>query len=257
LSLNGIFYSIINIVDGFYDDITIPLIKNYGSNILFTIFLYPYISQRILLGLSNEKNNTIIFFTIFPYLKNVCNTVINSLKSLNTLIYTSDDNGYLLDRLFIWPLDSVSPSKIPFENKKLRNFLKSTLNWNWIDTAKITPKYNDNIVDIIDPSDNQKLIQIYISQKEKKAVLRQNGQKKCEFIVTPNEIFLSIDIKTTERKIDFFIKFLVNKCDDHLTSFIINISYQIDHNSQIYKLLLKDKNYARAITELNKSSTVQ
>src|SRR6478672_7114409 len=40
LSLNGIFYSILNNVDGFYDEITISLIKNYGSNILFTLFLY-------------------------------------------------------------------------------------------------------------------------------------------------------------------------------------------------------------------------
>jgi hypothetical protein len=141
----------------------------------------------------------------------------------------------------------------------LRNFLKSTLNWNWIDTAKITPKYNDNNVDIIDPSDNQKLIQIHISQQEKKAVLRQNGQEKYEFIVNPdeNKLFLSIDIKTTERKIDFFVKFLVNKCNDHLTSFLINISSKVVHNSQIYKSLLKDDNFARAITELNKNSTVQ
>ena len=32
-----------------YDRVVLPLIKNYGSSILFTHFLYPYISKETLL----------------------------------------------------------------------------------------------------------------------------------------------------------------------------------------------------------------
>ena len=38
-----------NINKHFYDEIVLPLIKNYGSSILFTHFLYPYISKETLL----------------------------------------------------------------------------------------------------------------------------------------------------------------------------------------------------------------
>jgi hypothetical protein len=253
LSLNGIFYIILNNYDGFYNNIVISLLKNYGSNILFVIFLYPYISQKVLLDLSNANNNSIVFYTIFPYLKNVCNTIINSSNSLKTLIYTSDhDDKYLLYRLFMWPLNYASHSEIPFEDKKLRNFIKMNLNWNWIDTAKITARYNDNVIDIVDPSNNIKSTQIFILPKDSKAILIHNGEKKFEFILTLNEMFLSVDIKTPERKIDFFVKFLVNECNDHLTNFLVKIKSKLRSMSQVYEFLLKDESFARTMKELDK-----
>lgn len=68
-----------------------------------------------------------------------------------------------------------------------------------------------------------------------------------------NEIFLSIEIKTTERKYDFFAKFLIDKCDDHITLFLVNLRSKLVHDSQIDKLLSKDEQYIRAITEMDKS----
>ncbi len=123
LSLNGIFYLISNNPDRFYSELIIPLLQNYGSNTLFTLFLYPYINQKTLLKINDE----IIFTIIYNYLNRVCRTILMSLKSLSTLIYPADEEGYVLNRLFMWPREYISlssPDSIPFDKAELRKYLK-------------------------------------------------------------------------------------------------------------------------------------
>jgi hypothetical protein len=167
LSLNGIFYIILNNFDGFYEALVKPLLKNYGSNSLFILFLYPYIDQKTLLEVKDDS----IFYVIFPYLKDVCNKLLTLIKSLDSLNVSTSDDRFVLNPIFMWPCESTSPSEIPFDKEELKRFLRTTFNLDWIDRAKITHRYTDNVVDIIDPSDTQNVARITINEKDKKAVL--------------------------------------------------------------------------------------
>jgi hypothetical protein len=253
LSLNGIFYSILNHIGQFYDGIIIPLLQNYDSNVLFTLFLYPFISHKTLLKINDE----IVFSIIYKYLKDVCNTINNFIKSLNSLIYTAGNNEYILNRLFMWPRDSIplsSPESISFYADDLRNYLKITFNWEWIEKARLIPNYNQNVIDIIKPNEPDEIIRISINEKDNESILRINNTKIDEFVITTHDLFLSIDTKTRERKIDFFVNLIVNKCNEYVPTFLLNLRSQVHPNLQSYELLSKDENFKRALKDMDKIS---
>ena len=138
LSLNGIFYVILNHVGQSYDELIIPLLHRYGSNVLFTLFLYPLIHKKTLLKIEDNVAFSIIYAF---YLKNVCNVINNFVKSSNDLVCTTDKDGYILKRLFMWPRYSIplsSPESVSFYDDDLRNHLKMT--WDWTDKAKLSPE---------------------------------------------------------------------------------------------------------------------
>jgi hypothetical protein len=251
LSLNGIFYVILHNFDGFYEDLVRPLLKNYGSNILFDLFLYPHISQKTLLEIKDDN----ICYEIFPYLKDVCSNLITSVKSLDSLVFSTSGDGFVLDQIFMWPRLSVPPNSIPFYTNELKKFLKSNFRWEWIDQAKIIPSYKENVIDIVNHSDEtsakQSSIRILINERENRAELRQNSKTLHEFIITPYELFLSIDIETDKRKIDYLIKHLVNGCNDYAISFLTKVRGQIDSNYRSYEPISKDENFAKAISEMD------
>lgn len=241
---------IINNFDGMYWELVMPLLKNYGSNILFTIFLYPHISQKTLL----EIKNCGIFYEIFPYLKNVCNNLPSLIESMHTLVFSTSDDGFVLNRIFNWPRKSISrSSEIPFYKDELRMFLKTTFNWDWIDHAEITPRYDDNVVEIFDHSENavqNNSIRISIIEGDKKSILRYNNKIIYEFIIIDHEIYWSINTKTEERELDFLIKHLVNGCNDYVLSLLIRLKDRIDSlDIGDRELLTGDENFIKALAE--------
>jgi hypothetical protein len=243
LSINRIFYLISNVIDRFYSELIIPLLQNYGSNILFTLFLYPYFNRKTLLEIKDE----VVFDIIYNYLNNVCRTIHVSLKSMHTLIYQADEQGYILNRLFMWPRESIplsSPESIPFDTAELINYLKATFNWEWANSSRITPIYDGKMVDIINPPFKpEEIIRLLINEKDNKAQLMKNGKHIGEFVITTHDLFLSIDARTKKRKIDIFIEYLVGQCKDHTTSFLTNLRSQIKAVNQGYQLLSKDEKF--------------
>jgi hypothetical protein len=271
LSSNGIFYiRRNNRINYFYDRIVLPLIKNYGSNVLFTHFLYPYISKDTLLEIENlDIKDGIIYELVFFYLQNICNTIIKSLKSLDSLFYCVDKDGFILDWIFMWPLNS-NPHNLTFDDHELKKFLKSTFKWNWIDNAIITPKFNENVIYIKKnsefsdaPSSKNNNIRIVIDEKENKAVLKQNSESLYEFIITHNryapfvDLSLSIDIRTNETETEYLTKYLVDKCKDSPKNLLSDIRSQIDTKYKSYNLLLKDENFNKMIAEMDKNIKIK
>ncbi len=202
LSLNGIFYLTSNNLDRFYSELIIPLLQNYGSNTLFTLFLYPYINQKTLLKIKDE----VIFTIIYNYLNHVCRTIIASSKSIHSLIYPADEEGYVLNRLFMWPREYISlssPDSIPFDKAELRKYLKETFNWEWVDAARITPLYDRKMVNIDNPNNPEDTISISIYEKDNKDLLMKNAKQMGEFVMTIYDLFLSIDARTNKKKLTF------------------------------------------------------
>ncbi len=98
LSLSGIFYLILNTFDIPYDDLVLYLLKNYKNNILFTTFLYPFITYETLL---KADWDSAFFSIVVSYLRDICKVIINSVDSLGKMCFTTDD-GYLSKQVFIW-----------------------------------------------------------------------------------------------------------------------------------------------------------
>ena len=84
------------------------------------------------------------------------------MKSSDSLFYCVDEDGFILDRIFYWPLES-NPHKLTFDDDELKKFLKSTFKWDWIDNATITPDFKGNIINI---KDNSKFSAVTSSKNE-------------------------------------------------------------------------------------------
>jgi hypothetical protein len=271
LSLNGIFYIIIhNKNKHIFDRVVLPLIKNYGSCILFTHFLYPYISKETILAIEKlDVKDGIIYESVFIHLQNVCNTIIKSLKSLDSLFYCVDENGFILDWIFMWPLES-NKYDLSFDDYELKKFLKSNFKWDWIDSATIDPKFNENIIYIKDNSESSNAassknnnIRIIIDGKNNKAVLKQNHETLYEFIITRNrhapfvDLTLSIDIETNQTETEYLINHVLDKCKDLPSRFLLEIRNHIDTGYKSHQLLSKDGNFNKMIAEMDNNIKIK
>jgi hypothetical protein len=148
LSLSGIFYEILNTFNISYDNLIMSLLKNYKNNALYTLYLYPFIKEQTLLDV---KGDSAVFSNIAMYLRNVCNVIVDSVRGLRSMVFTTPD-GYLIDQVFVWfndPSNNLNPN---FSAVNLRYFLKKAFNWTWIDKAKITTKVDENLIEIMIPS---------------------------------------------------------------------------------------------------------
>ncbi len=253
LSLSGIFYLILNTCDITYDDLVLYLLKNYKDNILFTAFLYPFLTCETLL----EADWDSAFFSIVvPYLRDICKVIINSVDSLGKMCNTTDD-GYLSKQVFIWHNNPSNNYPQNFFDKNLRNYLGWTLGWDWIEDATITPKPNENIIEILDVSDTQRKLTISILKDENKAVLRQYGTKLYEFSINPDGSFLSIEAKTPRKTIDFIEMPFVYSCKEHMIGFLTKLRTQITPFQPYYGNLHEDETFKKALEYLDKESKVK
>jgi hypothetical protein len=216
---------------------------------LLTLFLYPYISLKTLLEIEDKS----IFILIQLYLKSVCTEIVAN-SFFDSLVCDVDEKGFILDSVFHWPQEFVSSNTIVFDENKIRRYLRTNLNWDWIDHARITPIYNENTIEVENYSSPQNKCHIFINKSKKKAVLMMNDKIEQEFIVTSYKLYLSIDKRTSDKKIDFFINYLIEVCKKHKTIFLQGLLTQIKPNDKVYKVLLKDNNFVEALEQIQKMS---
>lgn len=246
LSPSGIIYLISNTKNVSNDDLVFYLLINYPKNMIFEIFLYPFLKKQTLI---EANHDTSIFSIVYSYLKNICKAIVDYLKSLRAMSTSSD--GYYNIHLFDWP---ISPTKLDFpisHYSNLRYFLKNTLKWSWIEEAKIKPNVNENAIEITDASHPENKCYIRIMKDDKKAILRQ-GRTKCEFTVIDNDTFLTIEAKTDRKGIDIVEVPFVEICKRHLINFLTSLKTDIfqsndDYRNPVFEILSKDENYKKAL----------
>ncbi len=251
LSLSGIFYIIMNSYDITYDDLILYLLKNYQENILFTLFLYPFIKKQTLL---ENDWDTPFFSIVSSYLKDISKTIITYVKSIKSMSTSTD--GYYNIHLLDWP-NSSTKIDIPISHySNLRYFLKKTLDWYWIDIAKIIPKVNENSIEIIDKYNPENKYNIHIIKDEKKAILRQYGKWLWEFSVIDNGSFLTMEAKTDRKSEDIINVPFVESCKRHLLNFLTSLKTNVipssSYTNQSFETLTKDEKYQKALKYLEK-----
>jgi hypothetical protein len=171
------------------------------------------------------------------------------------MAFTTPD-GYLIEQVFVWPTNSKGP-RLDFSSVNLRYFLKRTLKWDWINDARITPRFNDNVVDITCPPNPQKTSTISIRRDTNKAVLRQQGQKMYEFSINPNDLFLSIEAKTDRTGIDFMETPFVNRCKELLIAFLTRLRTQITRHNPSFDILDKDEVFKKALNFVDRETKLK
>jgi hypothetical protein len=253
LSLNGIIYVILNTFDVTHDHLILSLLIDYKENILFSLFLYPFLNERTLIGFIGDSG---IFSIIALYLRDICMVIVEFIRYSENTHFTTTD-GYIVEQVFIWPNRLSKDSTVNFSDVNLRNFLKTYLKWDWIKDAKIIPKFDENRIDIIYPPDSLKNSYISIVQGENKAVLRQQWKEIHKFSIEPNESFLSIEMKTDRKRIDSLeIPFILG-CKEHLLTFLTKLRTQITRYNPSFDILSNDENFKKALEYADKETKLR
>jgi len=253
LSLNGIVHLILNTSDITYEYLILSLLINYKENILFTFFLYPFLKEETLI---NVIGDSAIFSNITMYLRDICNIIIDSIRTLRNLNFTTKD-GFLNEQVFVWYINPSNNLTSNFSTVNLRHFLRQDLGWNWIDKARITTNVDEHRIEILDTSNPQNKPYISIHKDDRKAVLRLNGKKLYQFSIDPNDSFLSIEAKTDRKSIDFMETSFFYRCKEHLLTFLTKLRTQVTPYNQSFDILSKDENFRKALGYLDNETRLK
>jgi hypothetical protein len=247
LSLNGIFFVILNTFDNSKEDLIFSLLRNYGNNILFSLFLYPFIKEQTLKALRVGWDSD-IFFNISLYLRDVCKDIVESIRSLRTMNFTTTD-GYIIKQVFICSTNTDSSLQTS-STLVLQHFLNKILKWDWVFKSTVIPKIDENVIEISDPYNPKNNSRITLLNDEKKAVLRQNSTKLYEFSITVNDSSLILGAKTKIKRIDSLSLSFVNRCREHLLIFLTKTREKSPYNVT-FDILNQDENLKKALEHMD------
>ena len=231
LSMRGIYYLILknSILP---DNIIKGILRNYGDNILFQLFLYPYINQDTLLQITN----TALLSKISLFLYECCKRIEDALRLIN-----NKRSRYAVEQVFIW---QDVPSK-NYENNKLLEFLKRKFNLDWIDHAEIEKIENDNKLRI---SYKANSILIILDDKKTKAILKiKNREIKYEFIVKAyKHSWFSIEAPVRPIEESAVHSLLLNT-QQRVPGFIFDLASNAVSGSSNFQILSQDERFIQSL----------
>ncbi len=191
LSLNGLFYVIINCFNNPFASIHFALmfnkiIKNYSDTPLLRIFLNPYFQNNTLENATDDLS-----FELLEYLSEICKIIIANKRGTETNKNSLID-GAQPEHMFTWPTPNnvftwPTPNQIRrdrfvkfFEKgSKIRQLLCRELKWYWIDEAQIIPQLDTDIITI--KSHHLSTDAFIKINKEEKIVTLINGKAHYSF----------------------------------------------------------------------------
>jgi hypothetical protein len=166
LSTGGIYYLIHNKSREFITLLK-NVLQNHSDNIIFKIFLDPYIKRDTLLQIESTSRIS----KICSYLHECCEATERTLESIN-----KNRIGYVVEQVFLW-------QDVPgVDNHRLIDFLKREFNVNWLVNPEII-KFSDGKT--IKISHGSKSILIKLKDNEDKAILTINRKNVYEFTFSP------------------------------------------------------------------------
>lgn len=249
LSLNGIFYCIINSHNSpeltiRHQLIIVSLLRNYPDNALFNIFLYPYFETNTL-----NENAVALFVDIIPYLSEICKIIIKSIHKLDTMKDMLIE-GYWPENLFDWPLtypeDKVRYDRFFSTNGQLAKYLSKKLVLNWTKRDEILPKYDEDLITI---RNNHLKSDTYIRiSRSQNTVYLKYGENKLFFKLTrPNTENFVIYGKSDEIYKDSLNKEIKEQSESKLVELIYKIRTRRLENSPTNIMLNKDEKFRKIV----------
>jgi hypothetical protein len=232
LTISGIAYLIMK-KEIMYNDIIRGILKNYGNNPLFQIFVYSYIGEQTLLRLTS-------FNSLSPlslYLYECCRELNDAVSTVNTA-----RSKYLTEQLFVW---QHVPSHDERETNCLREFLKREFKLSWVDLADFEKIENDRTLRI---SYKVNSVLIKLNNTRTKAILRIRREEKYEFIVrvySDDYFLIEAPSRTTvaEQAADFLLGFTQSR----VPSFIFNLTLSVVPGFDDFRILSQDRTFMETL----------
>ena len=166
LSTGGIYYLIHNKNLEFINLLK-KVLHNHSNNIIFKIFLDPYINRDTLLQIQSTSRIS----RVCSYLHGCCEATERAIESINR-----SSIGHLAEQVFMW-------YDVPgVDNHRLIDFLKQKFDVDWLEKAEIIKSDDHNAIRI---SRGSKSIMIKLDDKKDKAILTINRKNKYEFTFLP------------------------------------------------------------------------
>ncbi len=251
LSFNGLFYVLMNSPNSTPEDIIQSVVTHYRNNVLFGIFLYPYIREDTLMKLTSAGDIKILPY-LHTYLRNTCRNIHEFLRKLETSKHTTTDE-YLSQQIFFWNKDTTEPLPwicILF----LKHFLEKTLKWDWLNDANFIPDIRERTIEIRNPYNPKDNSAIRILEDGKIAILRQNSKRMFEFLVSETDKRFSFEVKSSRKRIDLIkdsidISF-VHTSKEQLLVLLTRIRYQVFPSSDTYHILHQDERFKKALQRM-------
>ena len=167
LSTGGIYYLIYKKSLKF---ITIlkNVLQNHSDNIIFKIFLDPYLKRDTIIQIESTSRKS----QICSYLHGCCEATETALESINR-----NSSGHIVEQVFLW-------QDVPgVDSHSLIDFLKRAFNVNWLENPEIRKSDDGNTIRI---SSGSKSISIGLNDKKDKAILTINRKNVYEFTFSPS-----------------------------------------------------------------------
>jgi hypothetical protein len=223
------------------DKIIKGILRNYGDNILFQLFLYPYINQDTLL----QIRDTALLSKISLFLYECCKEIEHALGLINNA-----RSRYSVEQVFIW---QYVPAK-DYDTNNLREFLKRTFDLDWVHRAGIEKIENDNSLRI---SYKANSILITLNDTRTKAILKINRKNKYEFIVkaySPNWYSIEAPVMPIE---EYAIHSLLLGTQQRVPALIFNLASNAVSGSSYFQILSQDEQFIQSLEKTNTKFNVK
>jgi hypothetical protein len=224
LTTGGIYY-LIQSPD--FSTIIKSILQNYSDNIIFKIFLDPYIKRNTVL----QIKATLRISKICSYLHECCKATERAIESINHSL-----SGHLVEQVFMW-------QDVPgVDNHRLIDFLKQKFDVDWLEKAEIIKSDDRNTIRI---SRGNKSIVIKLNDEKDKAILIIN-RKEYEFT------FLSQTFEVLYRE-QSIKEFEANSLPLSIKSLVANLVFALALEGfaieSDIKALAQDKKFIRILSD--------
>ena len=130
-------------------------------------------------------------------------------------------------------------------------YLKSKWDWQWINNATFKPAYGRNILNIDNPNDPSKIIQIRIYDNENKAYLVEDGNNIDEFTIRQDKFVLNIETKTSRKKTDMILDHIIKDCENHRLAFLTKLKNKVKSESKWHEIFIDDEMFVQALAQID------
>lgn len=232
LLLGGIYYLISD--HGMQLDLLFKaILTNYGENILFQLFLYPYLDKSTILAIQDYS----LLSRIYSYLYECCLDIEN-------IFFMSGKSTYTTQEIFIWR--DVPDSKI--EIRRLFNFLRARFKLSWLENSVVT-KLDDNRSLWIRQGANYVSIKLKNNNKAVMKIRDRQKEQEYELIVKEyNPDFLSVRMPIMSVKENAAHYLLVNT-QQRVPGFIFDLAFKGVPGSTDYEALNHDEKFLYALNK--------
>lgn len=242
LTDTGIYFLIMN-NKRMSDKVLKGLLKNYTYNIVFRLFLYPYVDQRTLYKII--KHNSDLVSTVSSYLYECCKEIGVYVNTINHAKIR-----YSTEQIFWWEWVPENED----QTNNLREFLKRKLTekqiepTDWIDHAKIEKSVDKDTIII---SYNANSISIILNKSKTKALVKMKQKIIHELIVDYLKGLLSIEEPCTPIE-ESATRFLMLGTQRRVPYFLNDLAANAVSGSPEIQLLLRDERFMYFYNKIQK-----